>query len=126
MATFTMLTICEIGYVRSAILHNPLSLKIKLPRVSDAYNSTTEKPDEVVLTSPTYQRVIKYLKTVLEAEFKSEHNLILKGKMAPFVRQFERYVKGQYPFDRQDTLSLESSHKNSRGFCACGNSLPSL
>ncbi|KAJ8579575.1 hypothetical protein M405DRAFT_778782, partial [Rhizopogon salebrosus TDB-379] len=107
-------------YVRSAILHNPLSLKIKLPHVSDAskkIDSTQAAAthDDAVLKSPTYQRVVKYLKTVLEAEFKSQHNPILKGKMAPFVReafirQFEHYVKGQYPFDTpleegQDTLS---------------------
>ncbi|KAG1839568.1 hypothetical protein DFJ58DRAFT_733291 [Suillus subalutaceus] len=44
------------------------------------------------------------LKIVVEAEFKSQHNPTLKGKTAAdvreaFVRQFECYVKGQYPFD---------------------------
>ncbi|KAG2746351.1 hypothetical protein P692DRAFT_201792203 [Suillus brevipes Sb2] len=57
-----------------------------------------------ILTLPTYIRVFKYLKIVVEAEFKSKHNSTLKGKTAvdvreAFVRQFERYVKGQYPFD---------------------------
>lgn len=84
-------------YVRSAILYNPLSLKIKVPRIP-----STVAPD--ILTSPTYIRVFKYLKIVVEAEFKSQHNPTLKGKTAAdvreaFVRQFERYVKGQYPFD---------------------------
>jgi len=65
-----------------------------------------------------YTRVLKYLKTVIEAEFKSQHNPAPKGKMAifvreAFVRQFEHYVKleGQYPFDSmmdagQDVLSI--------------------
>ncbi|KAG1830992.1 hypothetical protein DFJ58DRAFT_848325 [Suillus subalutaceus] len=98
-------------YVRSAILHNPLSLKIKPRRISELGSAS----DEDVLKSPTYQRVTKYLKVVLEAEFKSQHNPVLKGKTATFVResfvrQFERYVKGQYPFDTpleegQNTLS---------------------
>ena len=102
--------------MRSTILHNPLSLKIKLPRISASkIDHPTATPDEAALKSPTYQRVIKYLKTVLEAEFKSQHNPVLKGKTALFVReafvcQFEHYVKGQYPFDvpleeHQNTLS---------------------
>jgi hypothetical protein len=87
----------ETGYVRSAILYNLVSLKIKVPRIP-----STVAPD--ILTSPTYIRVFKYLKIVVEAEFKSQYNPTLKGKMATdvreaFVRQFERYVKGQYPFD---------------------------
>ncbi|KAG1853661.1 hypothetical protein F4604DRAFT_1686250 [Suillus subluteus] len=82
------------------ILHNPLSLKIKLHRISESCSASNED----VLKSPTYQHVVKYLKVVLEAEFKSQHNPVLKGKTAAFVResfvcQFERYVKGQYPLD---------------------------
>ncbi|KAG2102527.1 uncharacterized protein F5147DRAFT_776272 [Suillus discolor] len=64
-----------------------------------------------ILTSPTYVRVLKYLKIVIEAEFKSQHNPALKGKTAAdvreaFVHQFERYVKGQYPFDTMITKGL--------------------
>ncbi|KAG2109268.1 uncharacterized protein F5147DRAFT_652368 [Suillus discolor] len=54
-------------YVRSAILHNPLSLKIKIPCIP-----SIAVPN--ILTSPTYVQVLKYLKIVIEAEFKSQHN----------------------------------------------------
>ncbi|KAG2344902.1 hypothetical protein BDR05DRAFT_998906 [Suillus weaverae] len=89
--------ILRLCYVDSAILHNPLSLKIKIPHIP-----STAAPD--ILTSQTYVRVFKYLKIVIEAEFKSQHNPTLKGKTAAdvceaFVHQFERYMKGQYPFD---------------------------
>ncbi|KAG1894483.1 uncharacterized protein F5891DRAFT_984984 [Suillus fuscotomentosus] len=56
-----------------AILHNPLSLKIKIPPIP-----STAAPD--ILTSPTYVRVLKYLKIVIEAEFNSQHHSALKGK----------------------------------------------
>ncbi|KAG2088913.1 uncharacterized protein F5147DRAFT_764635 [Suillus discolor] len=56
-----------------------------------------DPPVPDILTSPTYVRVLKYLKIVIEAEFKSQHNPALKGKTAAdvreaFVHQFERYA----------------------------------
>jgi hypothetical protein len=56
-----------------------------------------------------------FLKGLLEGEWKSKENAILKkltGREAQqsFLRQFERYARGQYPFDTpledgQSTLS---------------------
>ncbi|KAG1735380.1 hypothetical protein EDB19DRAFT_1910644 [Suillus lakei] len=98
----------DIARLHYAILHNPLSLKIKIPRIP-----SMATPD--ILTSPTYVQVFKYLKIVIEAKFKSQHNPTLKGQTAAdvheaFICQFECYVKGQYPFDTmmdagQDVLS---------------------
>lgn len=56
------------------------------------------------MKSPTFVRVLKYLKHIVEMEWRSQHNPILKGMSAQdvqsaFIRQFEQYVKGVYPFE---------------------------
>jgi hypothetical protein len=62
-----------------------------------------------------FSRVLVFLKVLLEGEWKSKENVILKkltGREAQqsFLRQFGRYTRGQYPFDTplgdgQSTLS---------------------
>ncbi|KAG2097066.1 hypothetical protein BD769DRAFT_1644208 [Suillus cothurnatus] len=68
-----------------------------------------------VLPAQIFSRVLVFLKILLEGEWKSKENVILKkltGREAQqsFLRQFERYARGQYPFDAplgdgQSTLS---------------------
>ncbi|KAH7905604.1 ribonuclease H-like domain-containing protein [Hygrophoropsis aurantiaca] len=97
-------------YVHSNILHrhpNPLALTISIPARSsltatgDASSTDLHVPNHVV-----YLRVLKYLKAVFAAEFKSQHNPILQD-LSPhdarerFTRQFERYARGQYPFNTE-------------------------
>ncbi|KAG2076786.1 hypothetical protein BDR04DRAFT_1139056, partial [Suillus decipiens] len=93
-ANFYLAALClDPCYVYSAISHNPLPLKIKIPRIP-----STAVAD--ILASPTHVRVFVYFKIVVVVKFKSQYNPALKGTTAAdvreaFVRQFERYVKGQ-------------------------------
>ncbi|KAG2142162.1 hypothetical protein BD769DRAFT_1772670 [Suillus cothurnatus] len=105
------------GYVNSKLFQknlNPLALTFVLPAQS-AKTMSSESSGPPIQNYAVFSRVLVFLKVLLEGEWKSKENVILKkltGREAQqsFLRQFERYARGQYPFDTplgdgQSTLS---------------------
>jgi hypothetical protein len=92
--------------VRSKIFQknsNPLALTILLP-AQMTKDLTSESSGPPIQNYAIFARVLTFLKGLLEAEWKTKENIILKklsGRDAQqsFLRQFERYARGQYPFD---------------------------
>jgi len=76
---------------------------------------TSESTGPPIQNYEVFTRALVFLKNLLEVEWKAKQNPILKnlpGREAQqlFLRQFERYARGQYPFDiiiedGQSTLS---------------------
>jgi hypothetical protein len=105
------------GYANSKIFQknlNPLALTIVLPAQSvKALSSDSSGPP--IQNYTIFARVLVFLKALLEVEWKTRENTILNkltGREAQqsFLRQFEHYARGQYPFDTpledgQSTLS---------------------
>ncbi|KIK78533.1 hypothetical protein PAXRUDRAFT_28593 [Paxillus rubicundulus Ve08.2h10] len=102
----------EPRYIQSAFLRshpNPLAITIKVPPLDSVASLKVKvaKPDsdsDGLLKTPMFSWILKFLKQLLEVEWRSQHNLILKGKTGAEVRtafnwQFERYIKGVYPFE---------------------------
>jgi hypothetical protein len=97
------------GYIRTAFLRscpnlNPLAITVKIPLLAPSEQVSKSLDYDRWMQSPTFLRILKYLKHVLETEWRSQQNPILIGMSAQdvrsaFVRQFERYVKGVYPFE---------------------------
>ncbi|KAG6376828.1 hypothetical protein JVT61DRAFT_1854 [Boletus reticuloceps] len=99
----------EPRYIHSVFLHshpsmNLLAITLKVPPLMAQQQVSKTSPKGSIMQSPALQRVLKYLKHVLEMEWRSKHNPILKGMsvqdiQSSFLRQFERYVTGVYPFE---------------------------
>jgi hypothetical protein len=92
------------GYVHSNVLRklNPLALTIKIPGSSKsaAAKSTDPRPSRIV-----HDRVCRYLRKLVEAEWKTKQHPILskftrKQVQEKFSREFESYSFLRYPFDK--------------------------
>jgi hypothetical protein len=96
------------GYVHSKVLKklNPLALSIRIPAPSKPLKRTESSKPNPVPSQIVYNRVLKYLGKLAEAEWRTKEHPILarfsRGSdlVAAFKNQFHSYSLLRYPFDK--------------------------
>ena len=79
------------GYICSVFCHshpnlNRLALTIKVPPLPSLEQGTKTLEHNSFMQSPTITKVLNYLKHILEMEYHSQHNPVLKAMTAPDVQ----------------------------------------